>query len=119
AEAVKLLNQHRIGAVVVVTHEGAVAGILSERDIVRNLLGDPAKLLTLPVSDIMTTRVITCRRAATVSDLMEQMTEHRIRHIPIVEEGQLLGIVSIGDVVKGKIEATEQEANALREYISS
>lgn len=119
AEAVRLLNAHRIGAVVVVTDGGAVAGILSERDIVRNLGDDPGKLLSRPVSDIMTTRVITCGRDVGVSELMEQMTRFRIRHIPIVEAGELVGIVSIGDVVKRKIEETEQEAAALKEYIAS
>lgn len=118
-EAVKLLNEHRIGAVVVVDDKGAVAGILSERDIVRHLLDDPSGLMTQPVSNIMTTKVITCARAATVSDLMEQMTRFRIRHIPIVEDDKLVGIVSIGDVVKRKIEEAEQEALALREYIAS
>jgi CBS domain-containing protein len=119
AEAVKVLNQHRIGAVVVVTDAGAVAGILSERDIVRHLGDDPATLLARPVSEIMTAKVVTCSAATTVSDLMEQMTRFRIRHIPILEDGKLAGIVSIGDVVKRKIEETEQETEALREYIAS
>jgi CBS domain-containing protein len=119
ADAVAALNRHRIGAVVAVAKNGAVAGILSERDIVRNLGADSTGLMRRPVSDIMTTKVITCGRAASVSDLMEQMTRFRIRHIPIVEEGTLVGIVSIGDVVKRKIEEAEQEALALREYIAS
>ena len=119
ADAVKLLNQHRIGAVVVVAENGSVAGILSERDVVRHLLDGAEGLLKRRVGDIMTTKVITCERAATVSDLMEQMTRHRIRHIPIVEDGKLVGIVSIGDVVKRKIEEAEHEATALREYIAS
>lgn len=119
ADAVKLLNQHRIGAVVVVSDNGSVAGILSERDVVRHLLDDPSGLVKRPVSDIMTKEVITCPRGATVSDLMEQMTRFRIRHIPIVEDDKLVGIVSIGDVVKRKIEEAEQEAEALRDYIAS
>jgi CBS domain-containing protein len=119
ADAVELLNKHRIGAVVVLGDNGAVAGILSERDIVRHLGDDPAGLLKRAVSEIMTTRVITCERMTAIADLMEQMTRHRIRHIPIVEDGELVGIVSIGDVVKRKIEETEQEALALREYIAS
>jgi CBS domain-containing protein len=117
--AVEVLNSNRIGALVVVDDRGDVAGILSERDIVRHLGDDPAKVLAAPVSTIMTTRVITCTRQSTVSDLMETMTRHRIRHIPIVEDGDLVGIVSIGDVVKRKIEEAEQEASALREYIAS
>ncbi len=119
AEAVRLLNERRIGAVVVTDAGGAVAGILSERDIVRHLGGDPEQLLASPVSSIMTRTVITCGRDTSVSELMEQMTRYRIRHIPIVEDSILVGIVSIGDVVKRKIEEAEQEAIALREYIAS
>jgi CBS domain-containing protein len=119
SEAVQLLNKHRIGAVVVLSDSGAVAGILSERDVVRHLGDDPAGLLKRSVREIMTDKVITCGRATAVSELMEQMTRFRIRHIPIVEDGELVGIVSIGDVVKRKIEETEQEALALREYIAS
>ncbi|HHY51429.1 MAG TPA: CBS domain-containing protein [Alphaproteobacteria bacterium] len=118
SEAVRILNEHRIGAVVVLGDNGAVAGILSERDIVRHLGTDPAGLLKRAVREIMTEKVITCDRATDVSELMEQMTRFRIRHIPIVEDGDLVGIVSIGDVVKGKIEEAEFEAMALREYIA-
>lgn len=119
SEAVAMLNAHRIGAVVVVDAQGKVAGILSERDIVRRLEGDIAALLAAPVRTAMTTKVITTTRGASVSDLMELMTRHRIRHLPVVEAGALVGIVSIGDVVKRKIEETEFEATALREYIAS
>jgi CBS domain-containing protein len=119
SDAVRILNEHRIGAVVVLSDTGAVAGILSERDIVRHLGDDPAKLLKRAVREIMTTSVITCERQTAIAELMEQMTRFRIRHIPIVEGGELVGIVSIGDVVKRKIEETEQEAMALREYIAS
>lgn len=119
AEAVRMLNERRIGAVVVTDDAGAVAGILSERDIVRHMGGDIEQLLASPVSTIMTKTVITCGRDTPVGELMEQMTRYRIRHIPILEDGKLAGIVSIGDVVKRKIEETEQEAMALREYIAS
>lgn len=119
SEAVRILNAHKIGAVVVVDAKGKVAGILSERDIVRRLDKNPVELLASPVRNAMTTKVITTSAAASVSDLMEQMTIHRIRHIPIVENGKLTGIVSIGDVVKRKIEEAEQEATALKEYIAS
>ncbi len=118
AEAVKLLNEKRIGAVVVVDN-GRVAGILSERDIVRHLADDWTALARRPVSDVMTRNVITATRSATVGEVMERMTEKRIRHMPIVEGTELVGIVSIGDVVKRKIEETEQEALALKEYIAS
>ena len=119
SEAVAVLNTHRIGAVVVVDTKGHVAGILSERDIVRRLSGDPIKLLSSPVSAVMTPKVITTDSRASVSDLMELMTRHRVRHLPVVETGELVGIISIGDVVKRKIEEAEHEANALREYIAS
>ena len=119
SEAVRILNDHRIGAVVVLADNGTVAGILSERDIVRHLGEDPTGLLKRAVREIMTSDVITCERQTAIAELMEQMTRFRIRHIPIVERGELVGIVSIGDVVKRKIEETEQEAIALREYIAS
>ncbi|RYE80963.1 MAG: CBS domain-containing protein [Hyphomicrobiales bacterium] len=119
AEALRILNDRRIGAVVVTDDAGTVAGILSERDIVRHLTGDPAELLAAPVANIMTKTVITCGRDTAISELMEQMTRYRIRHIPIIEDGKLAGIVSIGDVVKRKIEEAEQEALALRDYIAS
>lgn len=119
SEAVATLGTHRIGAVVVVDAKGRVAGILSERDIVRRLTGDPIKLLASPVSAVMTSKVITTDSRASVSDLMELMTRHRIRHLPVVEGGALVGIISIGDVVKRKIEEAEFEASALRDYIAS
>ncbi|RYE08500.1 MAG: CBS domain-containing protein [Hyphomicrobiales bacterium] len=118
AEAVQLLNAKRIGAVVV-TDNGKVVGILSERDVVRHLGTDWTALAQRPVRDVMTRNVISSGRDATVADVMERMTEHRIRHLPIVENGELVGIVSIGDVVKRKIEETEFEATALKEYIAS
>jgi CBS domain-containing protein len=119
SEAVGLLNAHRIGAVVVVGAGGEVAGILSERDIVRKMGDDPTQFLETRVSECMTKSVVTCGRGDTIATVMERMTQFRIRHIPIVEGGALVGIVSIGDVVKRKIEEAEQEALALREYIAS
>jgi CBS domain-containing protein len=119
AEAVDILNSRRIGAVVVVTDTGKVAGILSERDIVRHLGKDWTALGAKPVSEVMTKNVVTVSRQATVTEVMESMTERRIRHLPIVDNGDLVGIVSIGDVVKRKIEETEQEALALKEYIAT
>ena len=118
AEAVDLLNANRIGAVVVVDGK-RVAGILSERDVVRHLGQDWTALAGRPVSDVMTKAVVSVSRFATIDDVMERMTERRIRHMPIVDNGELVGIVSIGDVVKRKIEETEQEATALKEYIAS
>ena len=118
AEAVDLLNSKRIGAVVVVDGR-RVVGILSERDVVRHLGRDWGALSSRPVREVMTQTVVTASRFATIADVMERMTERRIRHMPVVENGDLVGIVSIGDVVKRKIEETEQEAPALKEYIAS
>ncbi|HZY49225.1 MAG TPA: CBS domain-containing protein [Devosia sp.] len=118
ADAVTMLTERRIGAVVVLDGK-KVVGILSERDIVRHLGKDWAALASRPVRDVMTSAVVTTGRYATVTEIMEQMTERRIRHVPVVEGGELVGIVSIGDVVKRKIEETEQEATALKEYIAS
>jgi CBS domain-containing protein len=117
-DAVGALNKYNIGAVVVMDADGEVAGIVSERDIVRLLGRDPAGGLQRPVSECMTANVVTCVRDTPIAELMEQMTRFRIRHMPVVEAGELMGIVSIGDVVKRKIEETEQEASALREYIA-
>ncbi len=119
SDAVKALNAHRIGAIVVVDAGGEVAGIVSERDVVRKMGDDPTAFLELPVSEIMTRSVVTCRRSDSIALVMERMTEHRVRHIPICEDGELVGIVSIGDVVKRKIEEAEFEASALRDYIAT
>jgi CBS domain-containing protein len=118
ADAVDTLNTHRIGAVVVVDGD-RVIGILSERDVVRHLGHDWSGLAGRPVSDLMTKAVVTTHPAAALDELMELMTTRRIRHIPVVASERLVGIVSIGDVVKRKIEETELEASALKEYITS
>ncbi|HEX4297875.1 MAG TPA: CBS domain-containing protein [Devosia sp.] len=117
-EAVDILNRHRIGAVVV-TDGGKLAGILSERDVVRHLGRNWSELADRTVAEVMTRDVVTTGRSASVGEVMETMTERRIRHLPVVEGGELLGIISIGDVVKRKIEETEQEAIALKQYIAS
>lgn len=119
AEAVAVLNDNRIGAVVIVNAGGEVAGILSERDIVRKMGEDPTSFLQKPVSEVMTSSVVTCRRTDSLADVMAKMTDYRIRHVPVCEGEQLCGIVSIGDVVKWQIAEVEQEATALRQYIAS
>jgi CBS domain-containing protein len=119
SEAVDILNAHNIGAVVVTDENNLVVGILSERDVVRQLGGDPAHTLSRSVGDCMSSSVITCSRDTDIAMVMERMTTFRIRHIPVIENGDLVGIVSIGDVVKRKIEEAEQEASALRDYIAS
>ena len=118
-DAVALLNTHNIGAIVITGADQAIAGILSERDIVRRLGTDPARALALPIADAMTRGVITCERSTTIDEVMERMTRHRIRHMPVAESGALVGIISIGDVVKLKIEEAEREAADLRDYIAS
>ncbi|WP_193335180.1 CBS domain-containing protein [Devosia beringensis] len=119
ADAVALLNANNIGAVVITGPGNAIAGILSERDIVRRLGTDPARALALPIAECMTRGVLTCERTTPIAEVMESMTRHRIRHMPVAEAGKLLGIISIGDVVKLKIEEAEREAAELRDYIAS
>lgn len=119
ADAVALLNANNIGAVVITGTAGAIAGILSERDIVRRLGGNPAHAMALPIMDCMTRGVVTCSAATPIAEVMERMTQRRIRHMPVIENDQLIGIISIGDVVKHKIEEAEREAAELREYIAS
>ena len=118
-ELLDVLAEQRIGAAVV-TSDDAIVGIVSERDVVRNLGAAGGALLDQPVSAIMTVDVVTCRGDATVEDLAATMTEHRIRHVPVVDdEGALRGIVSIGDVVKSRISELESERNDLVGYIGT
>jgi CBS domain-containing protein len=118
AEAVDLLNRERVGALVVSEDAAEVAGVLSERDIVRALGRHGEDLLSRPVDDIMTRDVITCEPADTVAELMSEMTNRRIRHLPVVVDGRLRGIVSIGDVVKNRLDEVEFEASSLRSFIA-
>jgi CBS domain-containing protein len=117
-EAIHLLAEKRIGAVVVGDAEGAVLGILSERDIMRALARQGAGALDALVSAHMTTSVVTCTRDTSVEDLMHLMTEGRFRHVPVLESGRLAGLISIGDVVKRRIAAVEAEHQAMRDYIT-
>jgi CBS domain-containing protein len=117
AAAIKLLAERRIGALVVTGADNRVVGIISERDIVRALAERGAPALAVPVADVMTRRVVTCGRKETVSEIMERMTAGKFRHVPVVEHDQLVGIVSIGDVVKGRLQEMEHESAALRDYI--
>jgi CBS domain-containing protein len=119
-EAVKVLAEKRIGAVVVAGADRSVAGILSERDIVRVLAASGPHVLNLRVSDVMTRSVVTCTVETSVDDLMGMMTRGRFRHLPVVDDdGRLIGIISIGDVVKTHVEEIEHEATALRDYITT
>ncbi len=118
ANAVDLLHRERIGAIVVSADGTSVDGILSERDIVIALAEDGADLLARPVADIMTRTVITCDPSDTVGDLMAEMTNRRIRHFPVVTDGRLIGIVSIGDLVKSRLDEVEFEASSMRSFIA-
>jgi CBS domain-containing protein len=117
ATAVKLLAEHRIGALVVLGPDRDVAGILSERDIVRAIATQGAAVLGALVAEVMTRKVVTCNEAETISGVMERMTIGKFRHVPVIEQGRLLGIMSIGDVVKYRLEEIEHDAAALHDYI--
>ena len=118
SSAVKILSERRIGAVLVLAG-GKIDGIISERDIVRELGARGPSILDEPVRAVMTTKVMTCRRNDTVAALMEQMTEGKFRHLPVVEDGQLIGVISIGDVVKHRVMEYETEQEAMRDYIKT
>ena len=118
-EVVDLLASKGVGAVVVADAAMSVLGILSERDVVRAMAQHGAAALDDPVSRHMTPKVITVTRDDTVDHVMETMTEGRFRHLPVVEDGRLVGIVSIGDVVKRHVNAIDSERQALREYIAT
>jgi CBS domain-containing protein len=117
AEAVKMLCTHRIGAVIVTSPDERVIGVLSERDIVRALADHGPAALDRQVDEVMTRRVVTSSEADTVGEIMERMTAGKFRHIPVVDGERLVGVVSIGDVVKHRLEEVERESNAMRDYI--
>lgn len=117
AEAVRILAARRIGAVVVTGADSRIVGILSERDVVRVLGDKGVSALETQISEVMTRKVTTCSMRDTVAELMERMTEGKFRHVPVVDDGRLAGIVSIGDVVKWRVHEIEDESDALRDYI--
>jgi CBS domain-containing protein len=116
-DAVRLLAERRIGAIVILGADRRVVGILSERDIVRVLAERGAAVLDEPVSQTMTRKVSTCNESETVVQIMERMTDGKFRHVPVVDQGQLAGIISIGDVVKHRLHEMERESAAMRDYI--
>ena len=118
AEAVESLNRERIGALVVSANGDSVDGVLSERDIVAAFAEYGADLLSRRVDEVMTSNVLTCDPADTVRELMEEMTNRRVRHFPVVKDGRLCGIVSIGDLVKNRLDEVEFETNSLRSFIA-
>jgi CBS domain-containing protein len=118
ASVTRLLTEHRIGAVLVTDGDGLPVGILSERDIVRAIAREGAAALDRPASDLMTRELITATPTDTVADMMAVMTQRRIRHVPIIESGRIVGVISIGDVVKARIDDAELEVESLRGYVA-
>ena len=119
SDAAKMLSERRIGALVVIGADRRVVGIVSERDIVQDLAAHGAASLDLPLTDVMTRKVMTCTISDTISLVMERMTQGKFRHLPVVDQGRLIGIVSIGDVVKHRLNEMEREQSALRDYIQT
>ncbi|HWF95567.1 MAG TPA: CBS domain-containing protein [Xanthobacteraceae bacterium] len=117
--AVAMLAKNRIGALVVLGADQRVIGILSERDIVRALAELGAAALATPLAQVMTRKVVTCGESETVAGIMERMTTGKFRHVPVLEQDRLVGIVSIGDVVKQRLSEIEHESAALRDYIQT
>lgn len=118
AEVVQILASRRIGAVLVVDETNHLQGILSERDIVRSLAEHGAATLELPAAQLMTSDVHTATPQTSIAEAMEMMTDGRFRHVPVVEDDRLVGLVSIGDVVKAKIGEAEEEVDSLRAYVA-
>ena len=117
ATAAKLLSTHRIGAVLIRGAGGRLSGILSERDIVRAVSEHGAAALTLQVGQVMTRNVATCGEDETIASIMERMTAGKFRHMPVMTKDKVVGLVSIGDVVKQRVDEIERESDALRDYI--
>ncbi len=113
----KLLSQHRIGAVLVTDAADKIVGIISERDIVRGLASHGGSVAELSVTDLMTRDVRTCGLGDTIADIMGFMTTLRVRHLPVLDDGKLAGIVSIGDVVKYRLDEAKLEVESLRDYV--
>jgi len=119
SEAARTLKQKRIGAMVVLNAAKDVCGVISERDLVVAIADGGERALSQPVNDYMAHDVVSCSRTDTIDHLMALMTDRRIRHLPVIEQGKLVGIVSIGDIVKWRIAETESEAQALKAYIAT
>ena len=116
-EAAELLDTRKVGAMVILNEAGSVIGVISERDIVRAVARGGAAALKLPVSECMSRQVVTARCKETIEAAMDRMTDRRVRHLPVVEGSRLLGIVSIGDLVKWRIAEATAEVAAIRSYI--
>jgi CBS domain-containing protein len=119
AEVARTLYREHIGALLLMEDDGSIAGIISERDIIRALAGYGEDALGMPARELMARSPVTCTSETTVGELMSEMTERRIRHFPVVDDGRLSGIVSIGDVVKNRLDELKSEADELRNYVMS
>ena len=118
-DIVTSLASKRIGAIVIVGEKGEVAGIISERDVIHALAKSSEAVLEDSVSKHMTREVVTCQESTTIDEMMELMTQGRFRHVPVMEDGALIGIISIGDVVKNHIAEVEMEVTAMRGYFAT
>ena len=118
-EVAQKLSAKRIGAVVVVGDQGSVAGIISERDVIRAIGDRGPDALQLPVAEFMTRDVVACVETSLVDELMQMMTRGRFRHLPVIEDGALVGIISIGDVVRHHVAEVEMEVSAMRNYLAT
>lgn len=113
------LAAKKIGAIVIVGEEGRVAGIISERDVIRAIAERGPQTLSQPVSDVMTRAVVSCSETSTLEELMATMTQGRFRHLPVTDDGALVGIISIGDVIKHHVAEVEMEVSAMRGYLAT
>ncbi len=117
--AASIMTQHKIGALFVEDDQTKIIGVISERDIVAGISQHPDNLLNLTVADLMTTELVRCQPGNTVNEAMSMMTDRRVRHLPVFEGDKLVGLVSIGDLVKYRIIEVQSEADAMRAYIAS
>jgi CBS domain-containing protein len=118
-DAACILHEKKVGALVVIAEDGAISGVMSERDIVREIARNGGKSLSDTVATVMSRDVVTAEPSETVDEGLGRMTERRIRHLPVMEGGRLIGVVSIGDLVKHRIAAVEAEAAAMQAYIAA
>jgi CBS domain-containing protein len=116
-DAARLLSERKIGSVVVM-ESGRLVGILSERDIVRAIAARGSSCLSEQVAEVMTAKVVTCTRHQSISEVMEMMTEGRFRHVPVLEDGDVIGVISIGDVVKHRLDESQEEIRHLSAYVA-
>lgn len=116
-DVVRVLMAHRIGALLVVDDDGGMVGIITERDVLRECLDGADRLASIPVRDAMTRDLVLGSPGAELDEAMGLMTKHRVRHLPVIDAGQLVGMISLGDVVKASLDETAYENGFLREYI--